>query len=75
MNFVFLQYPPVWLLFAFSAIFALLSRKFDFPAAVVSAVCGIAGILAGLICALPLEEILLLLLVCLLCATGKGDAK
>lgn len=75
MHFVFLQYPLVWLLFAFSALFALGSRKFDFPAAVASAVCGIAGILAGLIYALPLEEILLLLLVCLLCAMGKGAAK
>lgn len=75
MNFVFLQYPLVWLLFAVSAIFALLSRKFDLPAAIAAAVCGIAGILSGLICAIPLEEILLLLLVCLLCAVGKGDSK
>lgn len=75
MNFMFLQHPLVWLLFAGSALLALLSRRFDFPAAAASAVCGIAGILAGLIYALPPEEIFLLLLVCLLCAMGKGAGK
>ncbi len=75
MDFVFFQYPAVWLLFALSALLALLSRKFDFPAAVASGICGIAGILAGLICHVSLEEILLLLLVPLLCALGKGAQK
>ncbi len=72
MNFLFWQYPLVWILFALSALFALLSKKFDLPASVGSGVCAIGGILAALIWALPLEEILLLLLVPLLCAMGKG---
>ncbi len=75
MNFVFFHYPLVWLLFAFSALFALLSRKFDFSASVLSGICGIGGILAALILGLPPEEILLLLLVPLLCAMRKEAGK
>ncbi len=75
MQFVCFQHPAVWLLFAISALAAMLSQKFDFPAALASALCGIGGILAALICSVPTEEILLLLLLPLLCAIGKGEKK
>ena len=69
MSFVFLQHPPVIalsLLAAVSAVPAARLRRAIPLSGALCAVCTVAMLLAALVCAVPYEEILLLLLAVLL---------